>query len=132
MFFQDDSSVWNETPIWVNWIYDEQLRLLMICPDMPPVARVLWHKVLKYVGAMDWLAYFEGNTSVLQAHRMIYHEPSILRLVQQLSPKHVWVMGEIREDALRTKVIQSAPPQEWIKSSIKRQLWSNWLNILKK
>jgi hypothetical protein len=132
MIFQDDSATWNDTPLWVNWIYDEQLQLLMICPDMPPVAGILWKKILKFVGAMEWLAFFEGHASVLQAHRMIYHEQSILRLTHQLSPKHVWVIGEIHGDALQTQVIESAPPQEWLKSGIKKQLWINWLNILKK
>jgi hypothetical protein len=132
MFFQDDSAIWDQTPVWVHWIFDEQLQLLLIYPDMHPAALSLWKKVLKAVEAKEWLAFFEGDASVLQAHRMIYHEQSILGLVHQLSPQHLWVMGDFDDDVVQTQMIQSAPPQDWFKSGMKKNLWLNWLKILKK
>ena len=132
MIFQDDSATWNETPLWVHWIYDEQLKLLMICPDIPTTIRLLWQKILKFVGALEWLAFFDGHASSLKSHRMIYHEQSIQKLVHQLAPQHVWVMGEIHDKALQSQVIQSAPPHDWSKPGIKKQLWFNWLKILNK
>lgn len=130
MIFQDDTAHWHSEPVWVNWIYDEKRRLLMIFPlleNVPLPMQRLWCKVLKSVQATEWLAFFEGQSSELTVYKMIFSPQSLKRLITQLSPHKVWALGC---ECSHVDIPSSPPPSQWQFPGIKKQLWLNALQFL--